>query len=44
MKRYCNEDVLDFVDKHGIDDVIVINNISIIGSGGVMSKLEKMLN
>ena len=42
--RYCNEDVLDFVDKHGIDDVIVINNISIIGSGGVMSKLEKMLN
>ncbi len=42
--RYCNKNVIAFIKEKGIDDLIIINNISIIGSGGVMSKLSNMLS
>lgn len=42
--RYNNTNLIRFIKEHGIDDLIVINNISIIGAKGVRSKLGKMLS
>lgn len=42
--RYCNKNAISFIKENGIDDLIVVNNISIIGSKGVRAKLSKMLS
>lgn len=41
--RYANVNVTDFVKEHGVQDLIVINNITIIGSESVSSTINGLL-
>lgn len=41
--RYCDKNIINFIKEHDIDDLIIINNVSICGSDGVMTKLESLL-
>lgn len=41
--RYTNHNIIDFVRENEVDDLIFINNITIIGSTGLCNRIAKLL-
>lgn len=41
--RYSDKNIISFIRENNINDLIVLNNVSVLGSGSVMTKLENML-
>ena len=41
--RYCNTNVVDFCSENDVDDLIILNNISIIASTDVAGKMASIL-
>lgn len=41
--RYANRNAIQYIKENNVQDLIMINNITIIGSGGVLSKIESLL-
>lgn len=41
--RYTNENLISFIKNHNIQDLIMINNITIIGSNSVTSRIASLL-
>lgn len=41
--RYTTQNVADFCKEHNVNDLIVINNIQIIGSTEVAGKIQSLL-
>lgn len=42
--RYYNENLLDFVRENAVDDLILANNVAILGSSYVAERLDLMLS
>lgn len=42
--RYANRNAIEYIKENNIQDLIMINNITIIGGGSVTTKIQTLLN